>query len=159
MSDSLRPHESQHTRPPCPSPTPGVHSDSHPSSQKVLYCLRKKNLFFLFIILLESFCSVLISWNFLKIIIVIYLLICSLFFFLPCFTGQWETTDGFEQDSDIISNVFRELLFHNNNIKNGLEVVASQHKITLNHSSTHSKIWMHLAAVEVKRKWESTVLG
>ena len=25
MSDSLRPHESQHTRPPCPSPTPGVH--------------------------------------------------------------------------------------------------------------------------------------
>ena len=24
MSDSLRPHESQHTRPPCPSPTPGV---------------------------------------------------------------------------------------------------------------------------------------
>ena len=33
MSDSLQPHESQHTRPPCPSPTPGVHSDSHPSSQ------------------------------------------------------------------------------------------------------------------------------
>ena len=25
MSDSLWPHESQHTRPPCPSPTPGVH--------------------------------------------------------------------------------------------------------------------------------------
>ena len=33
MSDSLRPHESQHVRPPCPSPTPGVHSDSLPSSQ------------------------------------------------------------------------------------------------------------------------------
>ena len=32
VSDSLRPHESQHTRPPCPSPTPGVHSDSYPSS-------------------------------------------------------------------------------------------------------------------------------
>ena len=31
--DSLRPHESQHTRPPCPSPTPRVHSDSRPSSQ------------------------------------------------------------------------------------------------------------------------------
>ena len=31
MSDSLRPHESQHARPPCPSPTPRVHSDSkHP---------------------------------------------------------------------------------------------------------------------------------
>ena len=33
VSDSLRPHESQHARPPCPSPTPGVHSDSSPSSQ------------------------------------------------------------------------------------------------------------------------------
>ena len=33
VSDSLRPHESQHTRPPCPSQTPGVHSDSRPSSQ------------------------------------------------------------------------------------------------------------------------------
>ena len=32
-SDSLRPHELQHIRPPCPSPTPGVHSDSLPSSQ------------------------------------------------------------------------------------------------------------------------------
>ena len=28
VSDSLRPHESQYARPPCPSPTPGVHSDS-----------------------------------------------------------------------------------------------------------------------------------
>ena len=33
MSDSSQPHESQHARPPCPSPTPGVHSDSRPSSQ------------------------------------------------------------------------------------------------------------------------------
>ena len=33
MSDSLQPHESQHSRPPCPSPTPRVHSDSRPSSQ------------------------------------------------------------------------------------------------------------------------------
>ena len=32
-SDSLRRHESQHARPPCPSPTPGVHSDSRPLSQ------------------------------------------------------------------------------------------------------------------------------
>ena len=31
--DSLWPHESQHIRPPCPSPTPGVHSDSRSSSQ------------------------------------------------------------------------------------------------------------------------------
>ena len=30
---SLRPHESQHARPPCPSPTLGVHSDSRPASQ------------------------------------------------------------------------------------------------------------------------------
>ena len=34
LSDSLRPHESQHTRPPCPSPTPKVHSDSCPSSKQ-----------------------------------------------------------------------------------------------------------------------------
>ena len=33
VSDSLRLHEPQHVRPPCPSPTPGVHSDSRPSSQ------------------------------------------------------------------------------------------------------------------------------
>ena len=33
VSNSLQPHESQHARPPCPSPTPGVHSDSYPSSQ------------------------------------------------------------------------------------------------------------------------------
>ena len=33
LSDSLRPHESQHARPPCPSPTPGVHSDSCPLSR------------------------------------------------------------------------------------------------------------------------------
>ena len=33
MSDSLWPHELQHTRPPCQSPTPRVHSDSHPLSQ------------------------------------------------------------------------------------------------------------------------------
>ena len=32
-SDSLQPHESQHARPPCPSPTPGVHSDSCSSSR------------------------------------------------------------------------------------------------------------------------------
>ena len=33
MSDCLWPHESQHARPPCPSPTPGVHRDSCPSNQ------------------------------------------------------------------------------------------------------------------------------
>ena len=33
VSDSLRPHESQHARPPCPSPTPRVYPDSRPSSQ------------------------------------------------------------------------------------------------------------------------------
>ena len=32
VSDSLRPHELQHARPPCSSPSPGVHSDSRPSS-------------------------------------------------------------------------------------------------------------------------------
>ena len=33
VSDSLRPHESQHARPPCPSPSPRVHSNSCPSSR------------------------------------------------------------------------------------------------------------------------------
>ena len=33
VSDSLQPHELQHTRPPCPSPTPGVHPNSCPSSR------------------------------------------------------------------------------------------------------------------------------
>ena len=33
VSNSLRPHELQHARPPCPSPTPRVHSNSRPSSQ------------------------------------------------------------------------------------------------------------------------------
>ena len=32
VSNSLRPHESQHTRPPCPSPTPRIHSNSCPLS-------------------------------------------------------------------------------------------------------------------------------
>ena len=44
VSDSLQPHESQHTRPPCPSPTPRVHSNScsielvMPSSHLILCC-------------------------------------------------------------------------------------------------------------------------
>ena len=36
VSDSLQPHEPQHTRPPCPSPTPGVHPNPCPSSR---WCL------------------------------------------------------------------------------------------------------------------------
>ena len=32
MSNSLQPHGMQHTRPPCPSPTPGVYSNSYPLS-------------------------------------------------------------------------------------------------------------------------------
>ena len=51
MSDSLWPHESQHARPPCLSPTPGVHSNSCPSSQwchllvKVKLCRNLQQLF------------------------------------------------------------------------------------------------------------------
>jgi len=33
VSNSLQPHESQHTRPPCPSPTPGVYPNSCPLSR------------------------------------------------------------------------------------------------------------------------------
>ena len=35
VSDSLRPHEPQHARPPCPSPTPGVYPNSHPLSREM----------------------------------------------------------------------------------------------------------------------------
>ena len=35
VSDSLRPHESQHTRPPCPSPTPRVHPDTSIESDAI----------------------------------------------------------------------------------------------------------------------------
>ena len=39
MSDSLRPHEPQHARPPCPSPTPGVHHDGDAiSSNHLILC-------------------------------------------------------------------------------------------------------------------------
>ena len=44
VSDSLQPHESQHTRPPCPSPSPGVHPNSMciksvmPSRHLILCC-------------------------------------------------------------------------------------------------------------------------
>ena len=43
MSNSLPPHESQHARPPCPSSTPGVHSNSCPSksvmpSSHLIFC-------------------------------------------------------------------------------------------------------------------------
>ena len=44
MSDSLRPHEPQHARPPCPSATPGVYPNScllscvMPSNHLILYC-------------------------------------------------------------------------------------------------------------------------
>ena len=36
MSDSSRPHEPQHTRPPCPSPTPGVHPNKPMSTESVM---------------------------------------------------------------------------------------------------------------------------
>ena len=37
MPNSLRPHELQHARPPCPSPMPGVHSNSRPLSWWRIY--------------------------------------------------------------------------------------------------------------------------
>ena len=36
VSDSLRPHELLHARPPCPSPTPGVYPNSCPSSRDAI---------------------------------------------------------------------------------------------------------------------------
>jgi len=37
ISDSLWPHEPQHTRPPCPSPTPGVHPNAWPNHVQFLF--------------------------------------------------------------------------------------------------------------------------
>ena len=34
VSDSLRPHDPQHTRPPCPTPTPGAYPNSYPLSRR-----------------------------------------------------------------------------------------------------------------------------
>ena len=50
VSDSLRTHELQHARPPCPSPTPGVHSNSHPLSRwchPAIYLIHYRPLFLL----------------------------------------------------------------------------------------------------------------
>ena len=41
MSDSLRPHEAQHARSPCPSPTPGAYSNSCPSKSPLLSLIEK----------------------------------------------------------------------------------------------------------------------
>ena len=38
VSDSLRPHELQHARPPCPSLTPGVHSELVMPSSHLIFC-------------------------------------------------------------------------------------------------------------------------
>ena len=66
VSDSMWPHESQHTRPPCPSPTPGVHSNSHASvmpSSHLILCRphqhqHQKNIYFCFIDYVKAFDSV-----------------------------------------------------------------------------------------------------
>ena len=46
VSDSLRPHESQHARPPCPSPAPGVHPNP---------CSLTLNYLFPYLIILDMF--------------------------------------------------------------------------------------------------------
>ena len=45
VSDSLRPHELQHSRPPCPSPTPGVHPNSCASSWRCHPAISSSDLF------------------------------------------------------------------------------------------------------------------
>ena len=44
VSNSLRPHESQHARPPCPSPTPRVHPDSRTCSEQLHHQLIPESL-------------------------------------------------------------------------------------------------------------------
>ena len=58
MSDSLRPHESQHARPPCPSPTPGLldHTKFIHSSMKEYFIVSKFLL--LKVMLIEDFYEV-----------------------------------------------------------------------------------------------------
>ena len=74
VSNSLRPHELQHTRPPYPSPTPGVHSNSRPSSQWCLHwSLRKAFLYLLAILWNSAF-----KW--------VYLSFCALLFACLLFT-------------------------------------------------------------------------
>ena len=43
MSDSLQPHELQHVRPPCPSPTPGVHAKMSLKQEKCIAPLITRN--------------------------------------------------------------------------------------------------------------------
>ena len=48
MSDSLQLHESQHTRPPCPSPTPGVQPNPSPLSQGCCLTISSSDILFSF---------------------------------------------------------------------------------------------------------------
>ena len=79
VSESLRPHESQHTRPPCPSPTPGVHSDSCCYLHNVLRCfiLDWEN-FVLFLSYFRVFIMN-VCWI---LLMVFALVLCGLFFIL-----------------------------------------------------------------------------
>ena len=56
MSDSLQPHRPQHARPPCPSPTPGVYSNSSPLSR--LMPSTHLILWHPFLLLPSIFCSI-----------------------------------------------------------------------------------------------------
>lgn len=73
----------------------------------MLYCLRKKKSLFS---LYYTSGVILLCTDILE-LLKLLLLSISLYvlsFFSTCFTGQWGTSDGFEQGSDIISDVFRE---------------------------------------------------
>ena len=61
VSDSLQPHELQHARPPCPSPTPGVYPNSCPSSQ---WCLPAVSKLFItkYFMNIHSFSQMTDSW-------------------------------------------------------------------------------------------------
>ena len=67
MSDSLRPHESQHARPPCPSPTPGVHSESYSFTFAVVQSLNCDWLFATpWTVARQSSLSFAVFWSLLK---------------------------------------------------------------------------------------------
>ena len=49
VSDSFRPHALQHTRPPCPSPTPGVHPNPCPCLVCLFYLLKEPAFSFIYL--------------------------------------------------------------------------------------------------------------
>ena len=128
VSNSLRPHESQHTRPPSPSPTPRIHSDSRPSSQRCHLAISSSVIPFLCpqcLAASESFpMSQLFAWGSQNIGV------SALAPVLPMNTQDWsplEWTDWISLQSKGLSRVFSTLQFKSINFS----VLSFLHSPTL----------------------------